>query len=219
MRGKKAASAAALAGVLVVGTTGAVFAMQGNGNGNGNGSDFAPLPPGYTVQPFAGELDAPLQLDCELPPGVISTARQAAQGGTIDDAQIDFDDIVPVYELGATDLDGNDIEVDVFSDGSLEEIEVVLSRKAARDIPSEVTDLLNRAFPGFEISLTEKSIRPAGNGLLRNFYEFDGTTADGVNQDVEINERGTAYTVEPASLQVPAFDLNLRCPKGGTNGR
>ncbi len=218
MRGKKAASAAALAGVLVVGTTGAVFAMQGNGNGNGNGSDFAPLPQGYTVQPFAGELGVPVQLDCGLPPGVISTARQAAQGGTIDDAQIDFDDIVPVYELGATDLDGNEIEVDVLSDGTLEEIEVVLSRKAVRDIPSEVTDLLNRAFPGFEISLTEKSIRPAGNGMLRNFYEFDGTTAEGIEQDVEINERGTSYLVEPASLQVPAFDINLRCAEGGNNG-
>ncbi len=160
MQRNRVITAIATASVLLLASAGTVFAMQTNGQGNflmqtsgqnhddGNGNDFAPLPTGYTVQPLAGELDVPVALDCELPPGVVSTALQASQGGTLEDAQIDFDDVVTVYEIGATGRHGRELEVDVFSDGNLEEIEIVLSERRAARIPSEVTESLEPSVPG-----------------------------------------------------------------------
>lgn len=151
------------------------------------------LPTGYTVQPLAGEQNIDLK---EVPPQVLHTADQAAKGIELKTAQVDYDDIEAVYEIT-----GEGIEVDVKTNGRLEEIEQVVR---PREVSREARRLLRSAFPGFDITKTERSTRPTEVGLLRVFYEFDGKTAAGEELDIEINQRGTAYTVEPVSVRRPA---------------
>lgn len=194
----------ALAGASVMGTVSAQDDDSGDDTADVGGEEGVPL--GFTVDPFAGELEIDLEVARELPPAALSTAQQAIEGGNLDSAQIDFDRVVPVYEIGGTDADGNEVEVDVQQDGVLEEIEIVIPENEAKAvIPTAVLDTFGEAFPDATVDARELSVRPAGNGLLRRFYEFDITAGDGDEFDVEINERGTQYTVEPASQTAPAF--------------
>jgi hypothetical protein len=189
MKRKKTLAVVGMTCAIGVGSVGVVQAQR----------DAEPeeLPTGYTVQPLGGEQTIDIG---DVPPQVLHTADQAAKTADLTNAQVDFDDIEAVYEIT-----GEGIEIDVKTNGKLEEIEENLgSRREAREaIPRPVRQLLRRQLPGFSPEDFERSTRPTEVGLLRVFYEFDGTR-DGEELDVEVNQRGTVYTVEPASLQRPA---------------
>lgn len=188
MKRKKSLAVVVAACAIGAGGVGVVQAQDGD--------DGEELPVGFTVQPLGGEEDIDIE---NVPPQVLHTADQAARGTDLTEAQIDYDDIEAVYEIT-----GEGIEIDVKANGKLEEIEEALSRRQARNaVPRAVRRLLRRQLPDFEITAFERSTRPTEIGLLRVFYEFDGTQG-GEELDVEVNQRGTAYTVEPASLQRPA---------------
>jgi hypothetical protein len=167
---------AAAAGVIALGAGGVAIAQNGD----------APAP-GFTQAPLAGATE--LELDA-VPAAVRHTANQAARGGELTSAQLDLDGVAAVYELAGKDADGADVEVDVYADGTLEEIETVIE---AADVPAAVTERLSSALPDFKYETVERSIRPTKVGLLETWYEFGGEEAD-----VEIDSRGSQYLVEPA---------------------
>jgi hypothetical protein len=146
--------------------------------------------PGFAVQPLAGE--KPLNLE-EVPNWVLHTASVTLPSAEFTAAQLDQDEIGAVFEIKGTDK-GAPAEVDVFPDGSLEEIELVIKTE---DVPEAPLQLFNTYFPGFTLTKIEKSIRPTRTGLLEVWYEWDGKMKDGVAVDVEINSRGSTYLVEP----------------------
>ena len=191
-RTKTVAAAVGAACVVGAGGVGIVQAQDG----------AEQLPTGFTVQPLAGEQTINIK---DVPPQVIHTADQAAKGIDLKTAQVDYDDIEAVYEIT-----GAGIEIDVKTNGRLEEIEEVISRN--REVPRAVRQLLRSAFPGFDVTKIERSTRPTEIGLLRVFWEFDGKTTDGKDLDIEINQRGTQYNVEPASLQRPAPGTEAPAP-------
>jgi len=177
----------AVAGVVV-----GVTAIGGVVAGVVQASHEGGVPTGYTTQPIGGEQNIALD---QVPPQVLHTADQAAQGADLTKAQVDFDEVEAVYELTAAD-----IEVDVKADGTLQEIEEKIVR---RQVPREVRRLLRHSFPDLRIDQIERSTRPTPVGLLQRFYEFDGENR-GEEIDLIINERGTVFTVEPLELQRPA---------------
>jgi hypothetical protein len=174
---RRSLAVTAAAGVIALGAGGVAVAQ--------NGGDA--LAPGFTQQPLGGTSDVKLD---SVPAAVRHTADQAARGGEITKAALDLDGVAAVYELAGKDGDGASIEVDVYTDGKLEEIETTIE---AADVPSAVTERLDSALPDYEYDSVERSIRPTKTGLLEVYYEFGGEEAD-----VEIDSRGSQYTVEPA---------------------
>jgi hypothetical protein len=213
MKSKKAVAAAlGVTCVLGVGGVGVVQAQTGTPTGptapptgDTTGDDPRELPTGFTVQPIAGERDISLERD--VPPEVRHTAEQAAPDAVFNRAQIDFDNVEAEYELrGATEA-GDQVEIDVFESGRLAEIEERILRS---DVPRLPLRLLKREFgKDLEVTLYERSTRPTNIGFLRVFYEFDAVTADGRELDIEINQRGTVYTVEPLEAQRPAPGIDI----------
>lgn len=130
----------------------------------------------------------------EVPPIVMQNAKAAVPGVTFTEAQIDTDDTETIYELKGTTKDGKKVEVDVYPDGFIEEIETQIEKS---DVPPAVLKLFDAKFPGFKIVKIEKSVRPCRNGLQTVWYEFDGVTSQGEAVDVEIDAKATKYLVEP----------------------
>ena len=130
----------------------------------------------------------------EVPAIVMQTAKAAVPGVTFSEAQIDTDDTETIYELKGTTKEGKKVEVDVYPDGFIEEIEIQIEKS---EVPTKVLSFFEKKFPGFKLTKIEKSIRPCRNGLQTIWYEFDGVTSAGEAVDVEIDENATKYLVEP----------------------
>jgi hypothetical protein len=153
---------------------------------------FVLLIPSFTL---AAEVDMTLE---QLPMHILETAKFALPDATFTTAQLDTDDIIEEgigagYEV-IGEMNGVAVEVDVRPDGSVEEIEMVIEESA---VPAEVMTMYTTMFPGFELVKVESSQRPTRSGFTSMYYEFDGTTADGMAVDIEINAAGTKYLVEP----------------------
>lgn len=188
--------------ILGVGGVGIVQAQSGPAappTGETEGNDPTQLPVGYTVQPIAGERT--VSLENSVPPVVRHTAEQASRGAEFNRAQVDFDGIEVEYELRGETRAGTEIEIDVFADGRLAEIEETIEKS---DVPELPLKLLRDEFGSrLQVTKYERSTRPTKIGLLRVFYEFD-VERGGKEFDIEINQRGTVYTVEPLEAQQPA---------------
>jgi len=116
--------------------------------------------------------------------------KEHAGGATLTSAQLDMDDILAIWEIGA-EAGGVALEADIRPDGTVEELEVEISED---EVPQAVLDAKARWFPSFAPEgLIEKSIRPSDDGLPQIWYEFSG-----VEFDVEVRRDGAAALVEPA---------------------
>lgn len=147
--------------------------------------------PGYVVKPLGGEVEVDLG---SVPAAVLHAAMVAVPDADWTSASIDNDDVDAVYELVGTSAHfGTEIEVDVFADGVVAEIELGID-------PSMVTEaagaLFAEQFPGFSTEALELSLRPTRSGVLEVFFEWAGTTEDGAAVDVEIDGAGSQYLVE-----------------------
>lgn len=119
----------------------------------------------------------------DVPDNVMETAIETAPGVSFDRVSIEIEDGQTIYEFEAEDHAGNHIEIDVFEDGSLDEIEMELDWN---DIPAAVANSLQNAAPGFEPTYIELSVRDGGSLFV---YEFEGEF-DGQEVDIEIEESG-----------------------------
>ena len=124
-----------------------------------NGSEASP--PGFAQQPLAGE--HPVKLEA-LPAWVLHTAKVALPAATFAQGQLDQDEIGAVYEIKGTYKDAP-AEVDVFPDGKLEEIELVIKTE---DVPEAPLKLFDKHFPKFTLTKIEKSIRTRGAACSRS---------------------------------------------------
>lgn len=129
----------------------------------------------------------------DLSSRILETAYAAAPGVEFESVSIELENGVAVYELEATGPDGKHIEVDVYEDGRLQEIEMEMS---ADEVPEIVMAALERRSPGFEPSYIEASIRPDGVFL----YEFEGVAADGQTIEIEIGEDGEVLSEDVGAV-------------------
>jgi hypothetical protein len=149
-----------------------------------------PFVPQYAVIPEPGtEEEIPLEL---VPLAVRTVAQQAADTfvdeAAITSASFDARGSVPVFELAGAGAGGQAFEVDVFPEGKIEAIELVLD--VAEPLPDAVGEALAAYFPGFAPERVARSVRPQPTGLLAVYYEFSGVNAAGAAVEIHIREDG-----------------------------
>ncbi len=125
----------------------------------------------------------------DVPVAVQAAATYAAQQhqATITEVALDTDGSVATYEFRTTGADGTMREFDFFADGSLDEIETIITAEA---VPVHVMAIYKLYFPTATMGKIEHSFR--GNGAV--FYETD-TTLDGREIDVDISGDGTSILI------------------------
>lgn len=130
--------------------------------------------------------DMPME---NVPQAVLDAANKAAEGRTLTAVSMEMENGTAIYEFAVEREDGRAMEIDIFEDGSLDEIELEV---AMEDLPESVRAKIEADLPGFVPTLIEKSTRPSGI-----FYEFEGPSADGSGDvDVEIAEDGSEIVVK-----------------------
>lgn len=129
----------------------------------------------------------------DVPPVVMEAAITTAPGVDFYRVSIEYENGVPIYEFEAKDYAGKHVEVDVFEDGSIEEIEMEV---ALSDVPEAVLKTLNAAAPGFEPTYIEFSVRDNGRDYV---YEFEGRL-NGQDADIEIREDGELLHISEDTL-------------------
>ncbi len=128
----------------------------------------------------------------DVPEIVMEAALATAPGVTFERVSIEVENGVPIYEFEATDHAGNHIEIDVFEDGSIEEIEMEID---IDDVPAVVIAALEETAPGFTATYVEFSVRD-GNVYV---YEFEGDY-QGRAVDIEIAENGDVLFMSDDTL-------------------
>ena len=136
----------------------------------------------FISSPLLAENQTEISFD-DVPQQVMDAATATAPGVTFYRVSIEVENDRPIYEFEAKDSQGKHIEVDVFEDGSIEEIEM---ETAFEDVPDAVLKTLDSVTPGFEPTYVEFSVRDNGANFV---YEFEGRY-DGLAMDIEIREDG-----------------------------
>lgn len=124
----------------------------------------------------------------DVPENVLDTALRTAPGVTFDRVSIDRENGRAIYEFEAADHNGKHIEVDVYEDGRLEEIEMEVTLD---ETPLAVRQTLENEADGFEPDYIELSVR---SGRYPYVYEFDGVLS-GRQLSVEIAETGELLSI------------------------
>jgi uncharacterized membrane protein YkoI len=126
----------------------------------------------------------------DAPVAVQAAAMNAAQQhmAKIEAIAIDTDGGRATYEVRTSSADGKMREFDFFADGSLDEIETIITEA---EIPANVMATYKRYFPNSKIGKVEHSMR--GNGAL--WFETDTVNSDGKEIDVDISGDGTAILI------------------------
>ncbi len=124
----------------------------------------------------------------DVPVEAKAAAQAAGNGVVFEEVDIDLDNGTATYELAGKGPDGKTIEVDVMSDGTIEEVEQEISMDA---VPDAVKKLLAKYMPNFKATKAEKSTRTN----FEVFYEFDGTDAAGAELDIEVRSDGKVILI------------------------
>lgn len=121
----------------------------------------------------------------DVPEAVLAAAQAAAPGAEITGVSMSDDDGTEVYEFSAA-LDGAELEIDVFADGTLDEVETVIM---AEDLPDAVAAAIS-AVDGLEVTEYERSVRADGSVV----YELSGML-NGGEVDVDVSSDGSAVEI------------------------
>ena len=173
------------------GTTGGEGTTGTTGATGGEGTMGGMLEAGFVQKPLLGEEELAVG---DLPATVLHAALAAMPDAEITAAVVDLDDVDAVYELTASSATyGDAVEIDVRADGTIEEIEIPIE---GAEVSAAATELFDLVFGGFEVEAVEKSLRPTRSGLVEVYFEWSGTTPEGIGADVEIDAAGSQFLVE-----------------------
>lgn len=144
---------------------------------------------------FAEEilLDAIPQSLEAVPLDIRQRAAAFAPGVALTSAEVEIENGETIYELAGIDANGRRIEIDIFDDGTLDEIE---TEEGVENLPDAVRTALDRAAPGATIAFIEKSVH--GDG--RRLYEIEVVTASGAALAYEITEGGEIASIEDSAM-------------------
>lgn len=125
----------------------------------------------------------------DVPPHVMATALALANAIKFEKVQMDYDDGTAKYEFIGKLPNGKAFEVDVYTDGRVEEVEEEIDMNS---VPPAVRATLNRFFPNLQATKVEKSTR-ANLGI---WYEFDAKDSRGTEIDIEISADGKRILIQ-----------------------
>lgn len=127
-----------------------------------------------------------------VPQNLRDIAASYAPGASFSTASIEFEGGRRIYEIAGVNSNGRRIEIDLFEDGSLDEIEM---EETEADLPAAVKRALAAAQPQGEIIFVETSV----HGDSRFFYEVEVRTPSGAIVAYELAEDGRIISVEDAA--------------------
>ena len=115
----------------------------------------------------------------EVPKAAMTAARAAAGDVELTVGNTETKGDKTVYELRGRMADGMTLEVDVFADGTIEEVEREID---PAEVPKVVMDAVKAKYPGFTARRVEANER--GGQLVE--YNIEGRRSDGKMFDVEV---------------------------------
>lgn len=127
----------------------------------------------------------------DAPKKVVETAETTAPGARFVRVTVEVEKGRRIYEFEGEGPNGEHIEIDVYEDGTLEEIEMEIG---ADELPPAVVEALARTEPGFSITYVETSVRRDGVFI----YEIEGTSKNGLMLSFDIREDGVIVNRESA---------------------
>ena len=119
----------------------------------------------------------------EVPEAAMTAARAAAGDVELTVGNTETEGGKTVYELRGRMTDGMTLEVDVFADGTIEEVEREID---PAEVPKAVMEAVRAKYPGFRASRVEANER---DGQLVE-YNIEGQ-AGGTTFDVEVTADGS----------------------------
>ena len=125
----------------------------------------------------------------EVPPVVRDAALRAAGSVKLVDAAQETSRDGVVYELGGCTAEGAKIEVDVYSDGTLQEVQREIG---VTELPRKMLDVVRANVPNFQPNLVMASYR---EGPVLS-YDMEGE-ANGQRYSVEVWTNLTNIKIEP----------------------
>ena len=128
----------------------------------------------------------------EVPTAARETATNTAPGLDVDRIEVEEESGRLVYEFEGRGPGGERIEVDVYADGELEEVEM---ETAEASLPADVLAAIEKKFDAFRITYAETSVRSNG----RFVYEIEGVTAEGDEIAIDVAETGEVLAIEGAA--------------------
>jgi hypothetical protein len=103
------------------------------------------------------------------------------------------DDGRRIFEFAGQNTEtGQRVEVDVFANGRVEEVEMEIPLSA---VPQSIKNTVANTLNGYRARRAERSIRRN----FRVFYEIDGETMDGEPLSVEVSATGGIFRIERPS--------------------
>lgn len=140
-----------------------------------------------TTQLFAEEIS----LD-RVPQKLRDIAANYVPGAAFSSANIEIENGRRIYEIAGVNSNGRRVEVDLFEDGSLDEIEM---EETEADLPAAVKSALVKVQPDGKIVKVETSVHADS----RFFYEVEVRTPSGAVIAYELSEDGRIVSVEDAA--------------------
>lgn len=128
----------------------------------------------------------------DAPPEALETAIATAPGVDFLRVTVEEEGGRRVFEFEGRGPSGEHIEIDVFEDGELDEIEMEVD---VGDLPAAVRKALDAEAPRLAIDYVETSIRKDGVFV----YEIEGRLASGERVAFDIREDGEIINRESAS--------------------
>ena len=120
----------------------------------------------------------------QLPSKLLAKAQDLMPSAVFSSANTELeDDGTLIYEIQGTLEDGRRVEVDLYEDGTVQEIEVEFTKDL---VPGAVMIAIEKKYPGFEPTFIEAS-HSASKKVLR--YEFVGVQ-NGRKIDLEVSADG-----------------------------
>ena len=119
----------------------------------------------------------------EVPEAAMTAARAAAGDVELTVGNTETEGSKTVYELRGRMTDGMMLEVDVFADGTIEEVEREID---PAEVPKAVMEAVRAKYPGFRASRVEANVRD--DQVVE--YNIEGQ-AGGTTFDVEVTADGS----------------------------
>ena len=130
---------------------------------------------------YAGE-EKPLDFK-DVPEKILAMAKEAMPSVTFKTANTEDEDGTLIYEIQGTLEDGRKVEVDLFDDGKIQEIEIEFHKDL---VPGAVLKAIEKKLPGFQAEYIEAS-HSASKKVTK--YEFVGQFS-GETMDIEVSADG-----------------------------
>ena len=129
----------------------------------------------------------------DVPAEVKAAAQAAGNGLTFEKVGLDLDNGTATYELAGKGADGKMIEIDVLSDGTIEEVEQEISMD---NVPDAVKKMLAKYMPKFKADKAERA-RARTSKSSTSSTAKTRTAGSSISRSAPTGSRSPSLTILP----------------------